>query len=155
MQVFTNDFPALLTDPLPFLPEPPTDAAPGITEMFASQPVRGRCKVICFHPRHDLTLAMMQPEEIEAVVEGWKNVYAEEGKFLAESGNPEGYVQIFEVSNDLPLYRCRTWPSGSSADRSEPGSDDGRFGSSSTWTSMDPILVSLLSYKRDARESSS
>ncbi|KAI9637877.1 putative UTP-hexose-1-phosphate uridylyltransferase [Dioszegia hungarica] len=95
--VFNNDFPALLPAPLPFLPSNPEESGPeSISQMFASRPVRGRCKVICFHPRHDLTLAMMRPEEIEAVVEGWKGVYEAEGRFLRESQREEGYVQIFE-----------------------------------------------------------
>jgi UDPglucose--hexose-1-phosphate uridylyltransferase len=99
-QVFDNDFPALLPGPLPILPADAQTATPGISQIFASEPVRGRCKVICFHPRHDVTLAMMDPGEIEAVIEGWKGVYRTEGEFLEDTkkGDEQGYVQIFEVS---------------------------------------------------------
>lgn len=80
--------------------------------MFASEPVRGRCKVICFHPRHDLTLAMMEPKDIEQIVEGWKGVYESEGKFLVDTkdgtGEEDGYVQIFEVSSPLCLIWTRS-----------------------------------------------
>lgn len=47
---------------------------------------------------------MMRPEEIEAVVEGWKGVYEAEGRFLRESQREEGYVQIFEVSHACPNF---------------------------------------------------
>jgi len=72
--------------------------------MFKSQPVRGRCKVICFHPRHDLTLARMELPEVVRVIEGWKRVYVEEGKMLrdtAEDGEEGGHVQIFEVGGSF------------------------------------------------------
>ena len=94
--MFENDFPALLPDRTPI----PPPANP----MFASDPVRGRCKVICFHPRHDLTLARMGEGEVVAVIEGWKGVYREEGEMLRRSagdGEAEGYVQIFEVSEEF------------------------------------------------------
>ena len=56
--------------------------------------------MICFHPRHDLTLARMNEQEVISVVHGWKRIYEEEGEMLRVSsgGNGEGYVQIFEVS---------------------------------------------------------
>ncbi|WVQ71760.1 galactose-1-phosphate uridylyltransferase [Cryptococcus sp. DSM 104548] len=90
---FENDFPALLTEPLPSIGGggelTDTDA------LFTSEPVRGRCKVICFHPRHDLTLARMPPKDIEKIIEEWKRVYVEEGEMLRSSSG-KGYVQIFE-----------------------------------------------------------
>ncbi|KAK8869690.1 galactose-1-phosphate uridylyltransferase [Kwoniella newhampshirensis] len=93
---FDNDFPALLPAPTPTLPETSSDPSNADT-LFASEPVRGRCKVICFHPRHDLTLARMDTDDIVRVVGEWKRVYEEEGKMLrGEDGNGEGYVQIFE-----------------------------------------------------------
>jgi UDPglucose--hexose-1-phosphate uridylyltransferase len=51
----------------------------------------GICRVICFSPRHDLTLAKMSVEEIRLVV----NLWAEQ---CAELGAREdiGYVQVFE-----------------------------------------------------------
>ncbi|KLT46257.1 galactose-1-phosphate uridylyltransferase [Cutaneotrichosporon oleaginosum] len=87
--VFANDFPALLPDALPV-------NTASIESLFSSEPTRGRCSVICFHPRHDLTLARMSVPEIVSVVQKWRDVYIAEGKFLRESGSPDGYVQIFE-----------------------------------------------------------
>ncbi|WVQ78403.1 galactose-1-phosphate uridylyltransferase [Cryptococcus sp. DSM 104549] len=93
---FENDFPALLPGPTPSLPA--ADNASPAESLFASEPVRGRCKVICFHPRHDLTLAKMEPRDIERIVGEWRRVYEEEGAMLREGakGVGEGYVQIFE-----------------------------------------------------------
>lgn len=64
--------------------------------------------MICFHPRHDLTLARMEVGDIVKVIEEWKRVYVEEGKLLRSfqsdlgsgkgESEEEGYVQIFEVS---------------------------------------------------------
>ena len=46
----------------------------------ASQP--GRCRVLCFSPRHDLTLAQMTVDEIVSVVDTW----ASEVEWLARAG---------------------------------------------------------------------
>src|ERR1700722_3592352 len=51
----------------------------------------GVCKVICFSPRHDLTLAKMSMAEIRAVVDMWAAECIELG-----SRNNVSYVQIFE-----------------------------------------------------------
>lgn len=55
--------------------------------------------MIIFHPRHDLTLPRLKPEEIEKIVEEWIAVYLKRGR-------QEGieYVQIFEVSGN-PEFR--------------------------------------------------
>ncbi len=81
--VFDNDFPALLADKT----ESPNDENP----LFKSQPERGINKVICFSPRHDLTLAEMETEAIEKVVLEWKHQYNEIGKIDFINN-----VQIFE-----------------------------------------------------------
>lgn len=85
-QTFENDFPALRDETV----SAPTSSDP----IFQQSPARGRCRVICFHPRHDLTLARMDVKDIAKVVEAWKEVYVEEAAFLGRDG---GYVQIFEV----------------------------------------------------------
>lgn len=90
--VFTNDFSALLPD----IPSgeyassdgQPGDAAPPL--LYASSE-RGICRVVCFSPRHDLTLAEMDVSAIARVVDVWAQEYEELGAlpFI-------GYVQIFE-----------------------------------------------------------
>jgi UDPglucose--hexose-1-phosphate uridylyltransferase len=79
---FDNDFPALLPQtPLPYghgseaLSEPrafsePRALASGLaTGILVAEPERGLCRVVCFSPRHDLTLSRMPLGETRAVVE--------------------------------------------------------------------------------------
>jgi UDPglucose--hexose-1-phosphate uridylyltransferase len=80
---FDNDFPALL---------PQSEAAgSGGGELLVSEPAGGRCRVLCFSPRHDLTLAEMEPGAIRAVVDAW----ASETETLG--ADPQiRHVQVFE-----------------------------------------------------------
>jgi UDPglucose--hexose-1-phosphate uridylyltransferase len=83
--VFDNDYAALKPD----APEFTTDADG--TGLLRAQAERGLCRVICFSPRHDLTLANMDVPAVREVV----NVWAQQEAELAAL--PEiGYVQIFE-----------------------------------------------------------
>ena len=61
--VFDNDFAALLPD----APAPESPSHP----LLRRQGVRGECRVLCFSPRHDLSLAEMGSEEIVSVVDIW------------------------------------------------------------------------------------
>ncbi|HEX8561536.1 MAG TPA: UDP-glucose--hexose-1-phosphate uridylyltransferase [Flavobacterium sp.] len=80
--VFDNDFPALLREQV--------EAEPG-GELFQLAPERGINKVICFSPRHDLTIPEMPLEAIRKVVAAWKQQYIEIG-----SMDFINHVQIFE-----------------------------------------------------------
>ena len=79
--VFVNDFSAMLQDTPPA--EIPADP------LFRVDPVRGECRVICFSPRHDLTLAQMETADIRRVVDVW----AEQ---VVELGRKYRWVQLFE-----------------------------------------------------------
>lgn len=79
--VFKNDFAAMLDD----TPMAETKDTP----FFQAQSVRGTCRVICFSPRHDLTLPLMPEAEIRQVIQVW----AEQAK---ELGKTWRWVQIFE-----------------------------------------------------------
>ncbi|MFK7916555.1 MAG: UDP-glucose--hexose-1-phosphate uridylyltransferase [Ilumatobacter sp.] len=81
--VFENDFAALL----PGAPAPENDAA---DELFESDTADGECRVICFSPRHDLTLAKMSSAEIAVVIDLWKSQLGE----LLEDWE---WVQLFET----------------------------------------------------------
>ncbi|MCX6071782.1 MAG: UDP-glucose--hexose-1-phosphate uridylyltransferase [Chloroflexi bacterium] len=84
--VFTNDFPALI-------PASKVDAqAPRPLFQVAPQP--GTCRVVCFSPRHDLSLAELSLEEILKVVDTW----AEQ---TAELGREYPWVQVFENKGEL------------------------------------------------------
>jgi len=80
--VFNNDFAALLPDT-----PPPAIGKP--MGLFRAQPVQGESRVICFSPKHNLTLPEMSVEQIGRVV----NVWCEQ---LAELGARYRWVQIFE-----------------------------------------------------------
>lgn len=59
--------------------------------LLRAESERGICKVICFSPRHDLTLSDMEVEEIRKVVDLWQQEYEELG--MLDFIN---HVQIFE-----------------------------------------------------------
>jgi len=79
--VFTNDFAALLPD----APAIETAAHP----LLHTEAVRGTCRVVCFSPRHDLTLPEMPLAAIRRVVDVW-------AAQTAELGQTYRWVQIFE-----------------------------------------------------------
>jgi len=81
--VFDNDFAALL-------PEGGGLERGDAPELLRAERERGRCRVLCFHPDHSLTLARMQAPEIRKVVDAW----TEEYRALGAEGFR--YVQIFE-----------------------------------------------------------
>ena len=79
--VFVNDFAAIL-------PDAPAGHH-GDNPLFRAVSLRGEARVICFSPRHDLTLAEMTPAEIRAVVDLW-------AAQTAELGARYSSVQVFE-----------------------------------------------------------
>ncbi|HEQ71910.1 MAG TPA: galactose-1-phosphate uridylyltransferase, partial [Spirochaetia bacterium] len=89
--VFTNDFSALL-------PEIPEEVR-NTDSLLVAESERGVCRVLCYSPRHDLTLPLMTHAEIERVVALWIEQYREIGS-LPYIRN----VQIFE--NRGPLMGC-------------------------------------------------
>ena len=81
--VFDNDFAALKPD------VPPGGLRE--KELLIAESEAGRCRVVCFSPRHDLTLARMEVSDIQGVVETWTS------EFASLSGQPQvKSVQIFE-----------------------------------------------------------
>jgi UDPglucose--hexose-1-phosphate uridylyltransferase len=83
--VFENDFAALKPD------APRFSSDEGGKGLLVAEGESGVCRVICFSPRHDLTLANMSVAEIRAVVDVWTEQCVELG-----SRHDIGYVQIFE-----------------------------------------------------------
>lgn len=109
--VFDNDFAALL---------PNTPPAPVSHPLLRAQANSGVCRVVCFSPRHDLTLPEMPLSAIRQVV----NVWAAQ---TAELGAQYRWVQVFEnkgaimgCSNPHPhgqIWALDTLPN-------EPGKED-------------------------------
>ncbi|GAB4345779.1 MAG: galactose-1-phosphate uridylyltransferase [Phototrophicales bacterium] len=84
--VFTNDFAALLPD----VPQTEYDPNP----LMRMESVRGTCRVICFSPRHDLTLPEMPVQDIRTVVDVWAQQTAELGAMYE-------WVQVFENKGEI------------------------------------------------------
>ncbi len=95
--VFDNDFPALLM---------PSGEAPAVHEdasrmthgasLLRSEQETGVCRVICFSPRHDLTLAELPAAQIRAVVDTWVSQCNELG-----GRDDIAYVQLFENKGEI------------------------------------------------------
>jgi UDPglucose--hexose-1-phosphate uridylyltransferase len=100
--IFDNDFAALLPDIAPLKDAPHDD-------LFRAERELGICRVLCFHPDHDLTLARMQLQDIERVVDAWIAQCQDLGQ------RPEiNYVQIFENRGAMmgasnPHPHCQIW----------------------------------------------
>ncbi len=86
VHVFDNDFSALLPGMQPVAENPAT--------FLRQDAVRGVCRVLCFSPRHDLTLARMSPEEIRRIVDLWAGQVEELGRLYR-------WVQIFENRGEI------------------------------------------------------
>jgi UDPglucose--hexose-1-phosphate uridylyltransferase len=99
--VFDNDFPALLPD----------SPSGGFDRdgLMSAEMERGICRVMCFSPRHDLTISGMRVEEITSVVDGWTAQYRSLGDLPFINA-----VQIFEnrgqaMGASNPHPHCQIW----------------------------------------------
>jgi len=105
--VFENDFAALKPD----VPAEQVDVEGKGLLVAGTEP--GICRVMCFSPRHDLTLSTMPPEEIERVVKTWVEQYRELGTLEYIR-----HVQIFENRGAMmgasnPHPHCQIWATAS------------------------------------------
>lgn len=99
--VFENDFAALKLDT-------PTGEF-NQRGLLVAHTEPGLCRVVCFSPRHDLTVARMSPAEMRAVVDTWIEQYRELGALPQIQ-----YVQIFENRGEMmgcsnPHPHCQIW----------------------------------------------
>ena len=99
--VFDNDFAAL---------KPSTPAARFDRDgLLVAEGEPGVCRVVCFSPKHNLTLANMDAADIRKVVDVWVGQYLELGV------RPEiNHVQIFENRGAMmgasnPHPHCQIW----------------------------------------------
>jgi UDPglucose--hexose-1-phosphate uridylyltransferase len=103
--VFDNDFPALLPD---HVDEEPSATHP----LLAADTERGVCRVVCFSPRHDLTLPELELPAIENVLSTWTEQTVDLGAkdFIR-------YVQVFENKGAVmgcsnPHPHSQVWATG-------------------------------------------
>jgi UDPglucose--hexose-1-phosphate uridylyltransferase len=87
--VFTNDFAALKRDADPRV-------AVDVDGLLVARAEPGTSRVVCFSPRHDLTLAEMARDDVRRVVDVW----AEETERLGASDDI-GWVQVFENKGEM------------------------------------------------------
>ncbi len=103
--VFDNDYAALFAD------------APRIEtseeDLFIAESEVGVCRVVCFSPRHDLTIPVMTPLDVRKVVNTWSE------QFLQLEKVPwVRHIQIFENRGSLmgasnPHPHCQIWANAS------------------------------------------
>ena len=99
--VFENDFATLRPDtPLGRSDE---------SGLLVAEAEQGVCRVVCFSPRHDLTVANMSAAALRIVVDTWIAQHAELGRLPFVN-----YVQIFENRGEMmgcsnPHPHCQIW----------------------------------------------
>lgn len=98
---FENDFPALLPEAETFRYDE--------DGLLVAQTDRGICRVLCFSPRHDLTIPRMNTQELRGVIDAW----IEQFSSLAQIPWVR-HVQIFENRGELmgasnPHPHCQIW----------------------------------------------
>lgn len=102
--VFDNDFPALVPDP-----PSSSDQQPATSNLLIATPERGICRVLCFSPRHDLTLSRMEAPAIRTVIDAWV------GECSSLASVPwTHYALVFENRGTLmgasnPHPHCQIW----------------------------------------------
>ena len=99
--VFDNDYPAMLPNVSPSEVEQ--------EGLIVGRVERGICRVVCFSPRHDLTIPQMEQEEVRRVIEVWTQQYQQLGDVAWVK-----HVQIFENRGVLmgasnPHPHCQIW----------------------------------------------
>jgi len=99
VHVFENDYPALLPK------APASENSESV--LFRTESVEGVCRVLCFSPRHDVTLTEMAVDDIRTVVDAWADQ-------TAELGQRYQWVQVFENKGAMmgcsnPHPHCQIW----------------------------------------------
>jgi len=78
--VFTNDFAAL---------RPNTSDSHVERGLLRAEGERGTCRVLCFSPRHDVSVGQLPPRDVRGVIDIWATQTADLGKSYR-------WVQVFE-----------------------------------------------------------
>lgn len=95
--VFDNDFPALVQAEGQTNEEADEQHSLATASvLLRAAPESGVCRVICFSPRHDLTLAELPASQIRAVVDAWIAQCEELG-----ARDDIAYIQLFENKGEI------------------------------------------------------
>jgi len=102
--VFDNDFAALQSE---------TPAERYAEGMFIAEGEPGICRVVCFSPRHDLTISAMKPADLRRVIDVWVEQFQALGELPTINS-----VQIFENRGAMmgasnPHPHCQIWATAS------------------------------------------
>ncbi len=102
---FDNDFAALLPDPV-------EQTGTSGSSLLMAEPERGLCRVVCFSPRHDLTLPELELPAVENVITTWAQHTAELGAY-----DFVRHVQVFENKGAMmgcsnPHPHSQIWATG-------------------------------------------
>jgi UDPglucose--hexose-1-phosphate uridylyltransferase len=103
--VFDNDFPALL-------PPEADDGGEPKGGLFVAEPEVGISRVMCFSPRHDLSLPELSLAEVETVIRTWSEQTVDMGR-----RDWIRYVQVFENKGAMmgasnPHPHSQMWATG-------------------------------------------
>jgi len=105
---FDNDYPALDAS-LSRRSGEAAEADRNPDDLFKNESARGLCRVICFSPRHDLTLSQMDAAAVRTVVDVWVDECA------AAAAQPwVKYALVFENRGEMmgasnPHPHCQLW----------------------------------------------
>ncbi|KAK9459492.1 galactose-1-phosphate uridyl transferase [Lipomyces oligophaga] len=104
--VFVNDYAAVREIQPDYFSKDSQDAR---SRLFKVQGTKGTCFVICFSPKHNVTLPLMSTAEISIVLDTWTDLYK---KLQRETSFR--YLQIFEnkgasMGCSNPHPHCQAW----------------------------------------------
>lgn len=99
--LFENDFPALM--------ENVQEKTFNLQNLLIARTEAGTCRVMCYSPRHDLTLSHMHQSDIHQIVKAWTDAYQRLAQLPIIN-----HVQIFEnkgivMGASNPHPHCQIW----------------------------------------------
>ena len=119
--------------------------------MLIAQAETGICRVVCFSPRHDLTLSQLDNSDLRRVIDVWSHEYEELGSLAFVK-----YVQIFENRGSLmgasnPHPHGQIWASSSIPNEpvKEQRSQESHYTSCGTCLLCDYLATRILSNEFD------
>jgi len=94
--VFDNDHPCVGMN----APSPPGD----LPAVYQNRPAQGIARVVCYTPRHDLSLAQLEMADIEGLISAWQREYVDLGSRpeIAHVLTFENKGEVVGVSNPHP-----------------------------------------------------